>query len=639
MPDNEDAAVVLEHGGVRQGDAKQFTRSDRIRQRWLCIERRLSTKGVRWGAEIAVILAFFAFVLLPPLNLMITVVFNWSSVQQLIFDDPILHDSVWQGVLRSILLSFKVAIVVTIIDILIGVPIAHVLAHYDFPGKRIVDTIIDLPLVVPTSALGFSIFLFWGTNQGLSFLWNGETGLISQGPMLLVLGHVAFSFSYIVRNLKGVIEEVDPGVELAARTLGAPPVTIFRTISAPLAKEGIIAGAILAFTRSLGETGASLILAGVYQPASVQIVSFMDAMRIPETAFLALVMIIVSVSLLVGARQFARKVGLPQPRIYPLFERKISSKGVVNTRNSIAFSLFVSLVLIPSLFVIVYLATVFNGNPYSNDPHDGALYQIFDAPDNKWHALRLALTVSLEVAFLTTVINLVLGVPMAYLLVKRTYWGRWRTVLDALVDVPLVVPSSALGFSVFMLWGAQGLGWVNPGMGLILLAHLTFTYPFTVRPMISYIEGLDPAYQEAGRTLGASDLTTFRRVTLPMLKTGMLASAIMTASRSLSETGATIIVQDGKTRTVPVLIVDLVESEALPAAAFAAGLLVVISFLLLILIRLLDRDEEEASHDEIDDESHNGGEAPVSGHPEMRNSDPSPSEDKVKPKADPPEGV
>ncbi|MHA2090037.1 MAG: ABC transporter permease [Candidatus Kariarchaeaceae archaeon] len=561
--------------------------SDSMRQYMLRIERFLSRTQFRIVFEILIILSFTAFVLLPPINLLRNVIFEWDDINELIFNDPILKDAVWIAMFRSISLSFQIALVVTIIDIIIGIPIAHVLANYEFPGKTALDTMIDVPLAVPTSALGFSVLLFWGSSDGLQLILPGNGGIFNQGPMLLILGHVAFSFSYVVRNLKGVLEEVDKNVISAGRTFGASPVSVFRTVTAPMAKEGIIAGAILAFTRSLGETGASLLLAGVYETAPIQIVSFMNGFRIPQAAFLSIILIIISISLLVGVRQYARKVGLPDLKVYPEFERAISSIKVARTRNVFAWLLFAILVFIPSLFVIFFLASVWNTGP-SGDVNDGALYQIFDAPDNKWEVLQLSLITSVEVALLVTIINLILGVPMAYLLVKRPYWGRWRVFLDALVDIPLVIPSSALGFSVFLLWGNLGLKVVNPGVWLIVLAHLTFTYPFSVRPMISYFENFDYSYYEAAQTLGASDMTSFRRVVLPMLKRGLFSSSILTFTRSLSETGATIIVM-GNARTVPVLIVDLVESEALPAAAFSAVLLILISFILLLIIRLVEK--------------------------------------------------
>ncbi|MHA2169501.1 MAG: ABC transporter permease [Candidatus Kariarchaeaceae archaeon] len=561
--------------------------SDSLRKNTLTIERFLSRTQFRLIFEILVIFSFVAFVLLPPLNLLRNVIFEWDDINALIFNDPILKDAVWVAMFRSISLSFQIAFVVTIIDIIIGIPIAHVLANYEFRGKAALDTIIDVPLAVPTSALGFSVLLFWGSSDGLQLILPGEGGLFNQGPMLLILGHVAFSFSYVVRNLKGVLEGVDKKVISAGRTLGASPVSVFRTVTAPMAKEGIIAGAILAFTRSLGETGASLLLAGVYETAPIQIVSFMNGFRIPQAAFLSIILIVISVSLLTGVRQYARKVGLPDLKVYPEFERAISSIKVARTRNTFAWLLFTFLVFIPSLFVIFFLASVWNSGSTGNVT-DGALYQIFDAPDNKWEALQLSLVTSIEVALLVTIINLILGVPMAYLLVKRPYWGRWRVFLDALVDIPLVIPSSALGFSVFLLWGNLGLKLVSPGIWLIVLAHLTFTYPFSVRPMISYFENYDYSYYEAAQTLGASEMTSFRRVVLPMLKRGLFSSSILTFTRSLSETGATIIVM-GNARTVPVLIVDLVESEALPAAAFSAVVLILISFILLLIIRLVEK--------------------------------------------------
>ena len=134
------------------------------------------------------------------------------------------------------------------------------------------------------------------------------------------------------------------------------------------------------------------------------------------------------------------------------------------------------------------------------------------------------------------------------------------------------------------------MGITTPGLSMIVLAHLVFTYPFSVRPMISYIENLDPAYYEAGRTLGGSDITTVRKVIIPLLKKGMFSAAILTFTRSMSETGATIIVM-GSSRSIPVLIIDLVEQEALAAAAFAATMLILISFILLIIARWVNKEK------------------------------------------------
>ena len=91
--------------------------------------------------------------------------------------------------------------------------------------------------------------------------------------------------------------------------------------------------------------------------------------------------------------------------------------------------------------------------------------------------------------------------------------------------------------------------------------------------------------------MGGSDITTVRKVIVPLLKKGMFSSAILTFTRSMSETGATLIVM-GSSRSVPVYIIDLVEQESLAAAAFAASMLIFISFLLLLFARWINREED-----------------------------------------------
>ncbi|MFV2014408.1 MAG: hypothetical protein ACC656_03190, partial [Candidatus Heimdallarchaeota archaeon] len=188
------------------------SKNDYLRFRVIRLERLLSKSQIRIVFEALIIITFFSFVLLPPLNLLRNIIIDWDEIDQLIFNDPILKNTVWIAIFRAIALSFRIAFIVTIIDVIIGVPIAHVLANYEFKGKTALDTIIDIPLAVPTSALGFSVLLFWASGDGISRLFFEDRTLVQQGPMLLILGHVAFSFSYVVRNLKGVLEEVDKNV-------------------------------------------------------------------------------------------------------------------------------------------------------------------------------------------------------------------------------------------------------------------------------------------------------------------------------------------------------------------------------------------------------------------------------------------
>ncbi len=552
------------------------------------VERRLSSRGFSLLRDALVLLFLLIFVVGPPLSIFLLVLRSWGEVYQTVFADPFFAQIGqgalrWNMIQRGLLRSFEIAAVVTFIDVLIGLPMALILARYDFRGKRLVDTLVDLPMAVPTAALGFSLYLFWGSIDGIGGLLGLEGGLFSRGPLLIILTHVAFSYPYIVRSLKEIIESVDQTLEHAARTLGAPPFTVFRTVTAPLIKSGLLAGSILCFTRSLGETGATLIVAGAFYTAPLLVVEYRQLLMIPPAAFLSMILVSISAFLLALLRFSAERFGLPIKEAWPRAERLLSGRAQRHLRDLMTFSFFVLLILIPSSFIFTYLIRWWGGSPYIGNPNLGAFYQVFLAPDKKWPALQSSIITSFKVAALATGVNILAGLPMAFLLVRKNL-GRLRGLLDALVDIPLTVPTSALGFSFFLFWGTKGLNLLGPGFWMVVLVHIGFTYPYVVRPLTAVVEGLDPHLEEAARTLGAPPLTVFRTVILPSMREGILAAAIMAFTRSLGETGATIVVM-GLSRTVPVLIVQWVESLALPAAAFACVLLIAISLTLLLILR------------------------------------------------------
>ncbi len=556
------------------------------------VEQRISTDIFAKGANVATLLFFFGIVLAPIFALFATVFLNWRTVFTFVFHDEILEDHAWQLSFTALKHSFQIAFIVMIIDVLIGLPMALILARYEFRGKSILDSFVDIPMAVPTSALGFSVYLFWGTSEGLAFLLGLNRGLVAKGPILIIMTHVVFTYPYIVRSLKAVIQDVDLEIELAARTLGAPRFTVFRTVTAPLFKEGLIAGAILAFSRSLGETGATLLVSGTYDTAPIMVVAWVRTLRIPAAAFLSMILAVVAVILLVLIKVFARRIGLPIEKVWPRYERILSSSFSRRTRNLMVFICFLLLVFAPSLFTFLRVAQYWNGSPFPPYQRQaGVIFQVFEAPDNKFRALLQSLLTSILVMVIVIGVSLVFGIPLALIMVRRK-WGAIKGVIDAFIDLPLAIPSSALGFAVFNLWSPV-LGILKPGFWMIVATHTCMCYTYMVRPLIAILETVKPEFEEAARTLGAPAFTTFRTVTIPLISRGIIAACIMTGTRSLAETGATIIVQ-GVSRTIPVLIVIWVESQAISAAAFASVILILLSFsLLIILRRVLHKIETE----------------------------------------------
>jgi thiamine transport system permease protein len=167
--------------------------------------------------------------------------------------------------------------------------------------------------------------------------------------------------------------------------------------------------------------------------------------------------------------------------------------------------------------------------------------------------------------------------------------------LDVLVNVPLIVPTVALGISLAMFWNPTGKTSPEIGFILVVLAHLAFTFPLMVRNVTGAVEETDPAFEETARTLGAKPIQAFRRVLYPMISSSILAGAIMAFTRSLGETGATLAVYKGAI-TAPIYIVNLiVKDHNYYSAAVACIVLIAISFVFMLALRRITRKRKEVS--------------------------------------------
>ena len=165
--------------------------------------------------------------------------------------------------ISALMLSIKVAIFCTLLLAIPGVVVAWLLARKTFFGKSFVDALVHLPLVLPPVVPGFLLLLLFG-NQGTIGAWLHETFGVSiaftwQGA---VIASAVMAFPLMVRPVRLAMSDVDRGLEIAAQSLGAHPIKTFFTVTLPLAMPGVITGLILAFSRSLGEFGATITFVG-----------------------------------------------------------------------------------------------------------------------------------------------------------------------------------------------------------------------------------------------------------------------------------------------------------------------------------------------------------------------------------------
>ena len=164
--------------------------------------------------------------------------------------------------LASIWISLKTVLLATAITFVLGIAAARWIARYSGKLKPVIDGIFILPLVLPPTVVGFGLLLLLG-NHG----WIGSVFSLLGAPIVFswpatVISATVMAFPLMYMTARGAFEQVDPGVENAARTLGASEWRILYSVTLPIAWPGVLAGTILCFARSLGEFGATLMLAG-----------------------------------------------------------------------------------------------------------------------------------------------------------------------------------------------------------------------------------------------------------------------------------------------------------------------------------------------------------------------------------------
>ena len=537
----------------------------------------VSRKGFRKGWLGFVIVFFLLFIIIPTVFVLSYVFTNWSDIQNNVLNDPQAMNAIWAAIGNS----FEIAAIVTVIDFVIGLPMAWILVRKKFRGKQLLDTFIDMPLVVPTAALGFSAVIFWGvTVPTVPYHWGLE--LVSSPFILIVLLHILFSYPYMVRSLSAILGEIDQTYETAGRTLGASKLTAVRTITLPLFRAGLVTGIILCFARSLSETGGTFVALATLSgstgfntaPTLIQYYKSIPGSQ-PVLAFISILLIVLALVLLVAVAVIVKKMHLPIRKIWPRPE-KVLSRGFapkLKDVTSIAFLIFI--VLIPSFWIFTFVVT-------------SSSSQAMD-----WSTFLTSLAYSFAVAGIITVVDLALGVPLA-LYIARGRGKRLPEILDVLVNVPLIVPTVALGISLGMFWNPGGETTAAISFVLVVLAHLAFTFPLMVRNVTGAVEETDPVYEETARTLGAKPIQAFRRVLYPMISSSILAGAIMAFTRSLGETGATIAVAPDA-NTAPIYIVNLIKASDFYSAAVACIVLIVISFAFMLALRRITRKRREAN--------------------------------------------
>ena len=212
---------------------------------------------------------------------------------------------------QAVRLSMRVAFWATLLSLPFGVLTAYALARWRFPGRQVLNGLVHLPLILPPVVTGYLLLIVFGRRGAvgqvleswfgivLSFRWTGAA-----------LAAAVMSFPLMVRAIRLSIEAVDPKLEAAAATLGAHPLWVFLTVTLPLALPGIVAGAILAFAKAVGEFGATITFVSNIPGQTQTIPSAIHALlQVPGGEDAASRLVVIAVLIAMGALALSEFLG------------------------------------------------------------------------------------------------------------------------------------------------------------------------------------------------------------------------------------------------------------------------------------------------------------------------------------------
>lgn len=450
--------------------------------------------------------------------------------------------------LEGLLNAFGVAIFSTLGAILISLPMAFIADRYVFPGRKILMSLVLLPIMLPPFVGAIGVKQIFGQSgafnvvlQKIGILGNEQTiDWLGQGQFWGVVIVTAFSlYPILYLNAIAALSNIDPAMEEAAENLGCTGFKKFLRITLPLMRPGLFAGCTIVFIWSFTELGVPLIF-DYSRLTSVQIFyGITDIGGNPFPYALVCVMLVFSLILygigkgLFGRNNFAMmaKAGHAAAPRRPGWLGQVFCVGFFLTIIFIALLPHVGVVFIA--FASDWYYTVF---PQAWTLHNFEL------------ALGHPLTVpaiqnSLFYAGIATFLNLLLGVAIAYVVVRTQLPGRH--VLDTVAMLPLAVPGLVMAFG-YLAMSQEGrffsfINAVENPTVLLIIAYAVRKLPFVVRSAVAGLQMSSETYEEAARNLGAPPLKTAMRITLPLIAANLIAGALLAFSQSMLEVSDSLI--------------------------------------------------------------------------------------------------
>ncbi len=470
--------------------------------------------------------------------------------------------------------TLRQAVLSTVLTLIVGLPVAAVLSRLDFRGRRTIEAATLVPFVLPTVVVGTAFVALLGRLSPVVDLRRTTAAIL--------LAHVFFNVSVVVRTVGGLWRHLDDAPVLAARTLGATPLRAFLHVTLPRLRPAIAAAATVVFLFTFTSFGVVLILGGPGRStieveihrATAQLLDLRTAAALSVLQLAAVVATLVTYDR-TRRRQAAR----------PLARAALAVRPLAGARDRTAVAGVVLLLAVvqglPLLALLERSLRVGDGWGFDH-------YRTLGAPTREAVlsvAPALAIRNSLTIAAVATLIAMVVGTLAALAAVED---GRWGRVMDGALMLPLGTSAVTLGLGLLLAFRSGPFA----GRGALLLVPLAqalVAIPFVVRTMTPVLRGIDDRLREAAATLGATPRRVRQEIDLPIVSRAGLVAAGFAFAITVGEFGATIFVARATNPTVPVAIHRALGLPGEVNLGRAMALSVLLALITGLVVTLVDR--------------------------------------------------
>lgn len=468
----------------------------------------------------------------------------------------------------------------------IGFLFAYVDAYVD-TGSKIVRKLFNivsiLPVVSPPFVLSLSaIFLFGRTGLVTRTILNlNNTNLYGWRGIALVQILTFFPVCYMM--LKGLLRNIDPSLEEAARNMGASRFNVFQTVTLPLLLPGLGNAFLVSFIESVADFANPMIIGGNYDTLATSIyLQLTGAYDKSGATAMAVVLLLISMGLFI-----LEKYWLERKSVATLTGKATRARQLMSDK-SVRYPL-VTLCTLITIFVLVMYALVPLGSLFKLWGRDYSLSLKWYQYVFKNRGYRV-FTDSMMLSFIASPITALLSMMIAYLVVKRKFIGKG--VMEFVAMLAMAVPGTVLGvgfirgfnsglFHTGIMKGLYGTG------AILVIVFIVRSLPIGTRSGIAALRQIDKSIEEAAYDMGADSARVFVTVTLPLIRESFISGLVTTFVRSITAISAIILLVTPKYLLITVRINEFAEKGGYGVACAYATILIIITYVAISIMNLI----------------------------------------------------